>query len=106
MGGHRKIGIMKLRRSDVIRKYMMEKQVKVRRRTKPENVEIENSIRRPQIVKRRKKNVKEVDACVSVLTMLAVCTTGIGRQDIYLSYPPAGRRRDCCSGHFRCTSPS
>ena len=47
MSGHRRIGSPKLRWSNVIRNDMKEKTVKVelRRSTRPENVEIENSMR-------------------------------------------------------------
>ena len=58
MGGDRKIGRPKLRWSDVITKDMKEKQVKIEEaNTRPKNVEIENSMGRPQIGKRLKKNI-------------------------------------------------
>ena len=45
VGGHRQIGRPKLRRSDVIRKYMKEKVLGTERRTtRPENVEIEEEV--------------------------------------------------------------
>ena len=47
VGVHRKIGRQKLRWSDVIRKYMKEKQVKIEEAQDGENVEIENLMRRP-----------------------------------------------------------
>ena len=49
VGRHRNIGKRKSRWSDVIRKDMREKGVKERRSTRPENVEIENTMYRPQI---------------------------------------------------------
>ena len=49
VGGHRKIGKSKSRWGDVIRKDMREKGVKERRITRLENVEIENTMYRPQI---------------------------------------------------------
>ena len=57
VGGHRKIGRPKLRWSSVIRKDMKEEGVKIEvdRRRRLENVEIENSTRRPQLGKRPKK---------------------------------------------------
>ena len=58
VGGLRKIGITKLRWGDGKRKYMREKGVKYGRSTRPETVEIENSMRQPQVGKRPKmKNV-------------------------------------------------
>ena len=55
VGGHRKIGRQKLRWSYVIKKRPERERSKERRRTWPENVEIENSMRRPQILKRPTK---------------------------------------------------
>ena len=57
-GGHRKIGRPKLRWSDVIRKDTKEKGVKIE---EPENVAIENSMRRPETGKspRKKKPVQK-----------------------------------------------
>ena len=52
VGGHQKIGRLKLRWSDVIRRHDGET---TKDRRSPENVEIENSMRRPQIGKRPKK---------------------------------------------------
>ena len=54
VGGHRKIGRPKLRWSDDIRKDMKEKIYNTGR----ENVDIGNSMRQPQIGKRKKK-IKE-----------------------------------------------
>ena len=55
VGKHRKTV---LRWIDVIRKYMNEgERSKHRRRTTPENVEIENSMRRTQIGKRPRKKM-------------------------------------------------
>ena len=57
VGGQRHIGRQKLRWSDLIRIYMKApgERSKDKRSTKPENVEIENSMSRPQIGKRPKK---------------------------------------------------
>ena len=54
-GGLRKIGRPKLGWSDVIRKYMNEKQVKIEDAQELKNVEIENLMRRYQIGKRPNK---------------------------------------------------
>ena len=56
MDGHRNIGRLKLMCSDVIRKDMKEKGIKDRR-SRPESVEIENLMRRPQIGERTKKKI-------------------------------------------------
>ena len=62
VGGHREIGRLKLRWSDVIRRHGGET-TKDRRSTRPENVEIENSTWRPQIDKRPKKKSEERSKC-------------------------------------------
>ena len=49
MSGHRKIKRTKLRWIDVMRKKHEEERSKDRRSTRPENVGIEKSMRRPQI---------------------------------------------------------
>ena len=55
VGGHRKIGRPKLRRSDVIRKYSKKKGAKIYGRSiRLENMEIENLMRRSQKGKRPK----------------------------------------------------
>ena len=55
VGALRKIGRPKLGWSDVIRKYMKEKQVKIEDAQEPKNVEIENLMCQYQIGKRQKK---------------------------------------------------
>ena len=57
-GGHGKIGGPKLKWSDVIRKYMKEKQD--RSSIRPENVEIENWTGRPQRPKKKKQVTKRL----------------------------------------------
>ena len=59
VGGHRKLGRAKLMWSDVIRKDMKEsgERRKYRRRTRPESVEIENSMRQPHRGKDRRRSV-------------------------------------------------
>ena len=54
VSGHRQIGRPRLRWRDDIRKNMKEKIYKHRRK-EPENVDIENSMRRPQIGKTPRK---------------------------------------------------
>ena len=55
LGGHRKIKRPELRWIDVMRKKHEEETSKDRRSIRPENVEFENSMRRPQIEKTQKK---------------------------------------------------
>ena len=77
MGGHRQIGILKLSQSDVVRKDMKEKQVKMEE-TRPDNVKIKN-----QMGKRPKEmltyNVTDVDTrYLYVLPGLAQCDLDVG----------------------------
>ena len=59
MGGHRRIGRQKLKWSDVIRKDMKEKRVKIEGAQDRRTWRLKNSMRRLQIGKRPKKKTQE-----------------------------------------------